>query len=83
MAGSNHYATHLFSYRFDGRQYTVDIVAKNESEAKERLNALAWAQYDGVLVARIPAGLGLFARLSVAIRNATNALFAPSDSRAR
>jgi hypothetical protein len=76
MAGSDNYATHLFSYRFNEREYTIDIVAKDADEAKERLKALNWAKYDGVLVARIPAGLGLFARLSVALRNATNTLFA-------
>ncbi|MDO8877754.1 MAG: hypothetical protein Q8M24_12010 [Pseudolabrys sp.] len=74
MAGSDQYATHLFSYRFDGHQYTVDIVAKDANEAKERLKALNWAKHDGVLVARIPAGLGLLARLSVAVRNATRAI---------
>jgi hypothetical protein len=77
MAVSNDYATHLFSYRFNGREYTIDIVAKNADEAKERLKALAWAKYDGVLVARIPAELGIFARLGVAVRNATNAVLAP------
>lgn len=74
--GSYKYATHLFSYRFEGREYTVDIVAKDADEAKERLKALAWAKYDGVLVARIPEGLGLVARISTAVRNALHAIFA-------
>ena len=74
MAVSENYATHLFSYRFHGRQYTVDIVAKDAAEAKERLKALAWATYDGELVARIPSGLGILARISVAVRNATHRL---------
>lgn len=78
MASSDQYPTHLFSYRFNGREYTVDILAKDADEAKERLKALAWAKYDGVLVARIPAvaGTGLLARLTVAVRNATQALLA-------
>ena len=76
MAGSDQYATHLFSYRFNGREYTVDIVAKDAEEAKERLKALAWAKYDGILAARIPntVGAGLLARLTVAARNAVQAL---------
>ena len=78
MAVSDQYPTHLFSYRFNGREYTVDILAKDAHEAKERLKALAWAKYDGVLVARIPEELGLFARLAVAARNATLTLFAKS-----
>ncbi len=63
------YATHLFSYRFDGREYTVDIVAKDADEAKERLKALAWAKYDGELVARVPAEVGPLARIVIAVRN--------------
>lgn len=69
MALENTYTTHLFSYRFEGKVYTVDIVAANADEAKARLKALAWAQYDGELVARIPARLGLLTRLTVAVRN--------------
>lgn len=58
------YKTHLFRYRFEGAEWAFDIVAKDADEAKERLKALAWAQYDGVLVARIPVPLsGWFRRL--------------------
>lgn len=71
MATSTHgYATHLFSYRFEGKTYTVDIVARDAAEAKERVKALTWAQYDGELVARVPATLGVPARIAVALRNA-------------
>jgi hypothetical protein len=72
MANTDQYPTHLFSYRFNGRDYTVDIVAKDAEEAKERLKALNWAKYDGELVARIPntVGAGVFTRLAVAVRNA-------------
>jgi len=74
MAKQQDHETHIFSYRFNGREYTIDIVAKDADEAKERLRALAWAQYDGVLVARIPAGLGPLARIAAAIRNATRTM---------
>lgn len=69
------YPVHLFSYRFEGREYTIDIPARDAAEAKERLKALAWAKYDGILVARIPAGLGFLARLTVAVRNVTKIAF--------
>ncbi len=69
------YATHLFSYRFNGRKYTIDIPATDENEAKERLKALAWAKYDGELVARVPVAVGPFARIAIAVRNATAAIF--------
>jgi hypothetical protein len=51
---SEHYQTHLFSYRFGDAFCTLQIKAKNADEAKERLKALAWATYDGVLVANVP-----------------------------
>lgn len=58
------YRTYLFSYRFDGAQWNFEIVAKTPEEAQERLKALGWATYDGVLVARIPAfGTGWIAKL--------------------
>lgn len=78
MAVSDTYATHLFSYRLNGKTYTVDIVAKDSAEAKERLKALAWAQYDGELVARVPASIGLLARIAVRLRNVTHTMFSRS-----
>ena len=63
------YETHLFSYRFDGSEWSIDIPARNADEAKRRLSALLHARYDGVLVARIPVALGPFAKLYAAFRN--------------
>jgi len=48
------YTTHLFSYRFGDARWSLEIKAKDASEARERLKALAWATYDGELVANIP-----------------------------
>jgi hypothetical protein len=69
FSSSHKYATHLFSYRFNGREFTIDIVARDEAEAKERLKALAFARYDGELIARVPQSAGFLARLKVALRN--------------
>lgn len=74
MALVGKYATHLFSYRFQDKTYTVDIVAKDAAEAKERLKALAWAQYDGELVARMPAKSGPLVRIAVLLRNVTHTI---------
>jgi hypothetical protein len=65
------YETHLFSYRFDDHEYTIDIIAKDADEAKARLKALAWAKYDGSLVTRISAapGAGMLVRALVPLRN--------------
>lgn len=66
--------THLFSYRFEGKQWELEIKAHNAKEAKARLSQLAFAQYDGVLVATIPAALGPLPVLATWIRNAAAAL---------
>lgn len=62
--------THLFSYRHEGKLWDVEIYARNADDAKARLSALAFAKYDGVLVAKIPAVLGPVAVLATWIRNA-------------
>lgn len=61
---------YLFRYRFEGTEWAVEIPARSPSEAKQRLSYLTFAQYDGELVAKIPASLGLIARITAAIRNA-------------
>ena len=45
--------THLFSYRFDGKLWELEIKARNAEEAKARLARLAFAKYNGVLVATV------------------------------
>jgi len=72
--GVDSFATHVFSYRYNGREYTIDVVAEDASDAKERLKMLAFARYDGELVARMPSNLGPIARAMVAIRNVTRAI---------
>ena len=75
MAVSGSFDTHLFSYRFNGLEYTVDIPAKDADEAKARLKALAWAYYDGVLVTRISGRKGAPIRFAVTVRNLLYGLF--------
>jgi hypothetical protein len=62
--------THLFSYRFDGKLWELEIKANSADEAKARLSQLAFAKYDGTLVATIPASLGAAAIVAIWIRNA-------------
>lgn len=66
--------THLFSYRFEGKQWELEIKASNAKEAKARLSQLTFAKYDGVLVATIPARFGPLAPLATWVRNAAVAL---------
>ncbi len=63
--------THLFSYSYNGAQYQLEIPASSAEEAKERLSRMLFANYDGVLVAKVPAlpPVSALIRPFVAIRN--------------
>lgn len=61
--------TYLFSYRHDGAEWAVEIQAASEADAKARVAKLAYASYDGELVAKVPASLGFIPRLLVSVRN--------------
>ncbi len=50
--------TYLFSYRYEGNQYSLEIPAENLREAKERLKVIPLATYDGILIAKVPAVSG-------------------------
>lgn len=66
--------THLFSYRYEGSEWILEIKAADEADAKARLGRLAFASYDGVLVAKIPAAIGPLAIAATWIRNAATSL---------
>ena len=63
------FGTYLFTYRHAGSHWTMEIQAANADDARERLKALAFAQYDGELLAKVPVTLSLPATLIVWIRN--------------
>jgi hypothetical protein len=54
---------HLFEYQHEGSTWTIEIPAKSEQDALERINRLQHAKYLGVLQMKLPVELGLFARL--------------------
>jgi len=64
------FQTHVFSYSHDGKQWEIEIPAKDADDARLRIGKLAYAHYDGVLVATIPASMGPLAKLVVWLRNA-------------
>lgn len=68
--------THLFTYRHEGKLWSLEIKANDEEDAKDRLKRLAFASYQGVLVANVPLFLGPLVPLAVWIRNATSRIFA-------
>jgi hypothetical protein len=43
----------LFEYRLHGAEWCLEIVAASPEEARERVKALAWAQYRGEVFATI------------------------------
>jgi hypothetical protein len=60
---------HSFTYTHDGAEWALRIMASSPEDARARIGRLTWARYDGEVVASVPAGLGLFARLAVVVRN--------------
>lgn len=70
------YKTYLFSYRHNGAEWNFEIQATSEADAKARVAKLAYASYDGELIAKIPASLGFIPRLMVSVRNTLSLLSA-------
>nr|WP_314486694.1 hypothetical protein [uncultured Kingella sp.] len=44
---------YLFSYRFGGKNWIVSVFATSPDEAKEKIKAVAHAEYDGEIMANI------------------------------
>jgi hypothetical protein len=68
--------THVFSYRHDGRHWQLTIKATDADDARARIGKLAYATYDGVQIARMPAALAPIGLLTLWIRNTAVSLFA-------
>lgn len=66
--------TFLFSYNYDGAQYSFEIPAYTLEEAKGRLSRLTFAKYDGELMCKIPAvaGVSIIVRLLAWLNNWSN-----------
>jgi hypothetical protein len=60
---------YLFSYGHDGARWQFEILATSPEDARARVSKLAYASYDGELIAKLPAHLGLAARMLVGVRN--------------
>lgn len=74
MPLDNTFKTYLFSYNYDGCSWCFEIQAENPEDARQRVSRLTFATYDGELVAKIPASLGLPAKAIIALRNSTHGL---------
>lgn len=56
--------SYLFEYYHDGSSWSLEIPARSEQEAKERVNKLSNAQYLGEIHLTIPRRYGVFARIA-------------------
>lgn len=63
---------YLFSYRFEGSEYSFKVPALNAAEAKARHSAMGLARYDGEIFATIPVperfGLGGIIRRALGVK---------------
>ena len=70
------YQTHMFTYRHDGAEWMLTLQATDANDARVRIGKLAYATYDGVVLAQMPTFLAPIGMLSVWARNAV-ATFLP------
>ena len=52
--GVEKYKTFLFTYNYDDAKWQLQIKAKTEEEARERVKRLYYAKYEGRLILTIP-----------------------------
>ena len=64
------FKTYLVSYNHVGARWVIELKAASEQDARQRLGKLVYGKIDGELMAAIPVGLGLLARVIVGLRNA-------------
>lgn len=57
---------YLFEYRYDGAEWSIEIMATSRADAEQRIRALTWARYKGELVAKIPVPAGNLIRRALA-----------------
>lgn len=67
------YKTFLFEYFHEGKSWLVEIPATSMDDAQARVNKLPLAKPLGEVFAKIPARLGLVARVACFVRNALSA----------
>jgi hypothetical protein len=68
-SNNNECGTYLFRYNHNGGSWSFEIKADSPDDALQRVGRLAFATYEGEVVARVPASLGVPARFLVFARN--------------
>lgn len=56
----------LFTYRYEGSEYGLDVIASSPAEAKARVQQMALARYDGEIFATVKVP-GLLAKIIMAL----------------
>jgi hypothetical protein len=67
--------TYLFSYGHADACWSFEIQAESPEDAKLRVSRLAFAHYDGELIAEAPVSLGPIEKATVSLRNWLSPLF--------
>lgn len=60
----------LFSYRYEGAEWNVEIPAQSWEDAKRRVSALTSARCEGEVIVRMSPAFGRLARITSSIQNA-------------
>jgi hypothetical protein len=72
LVGDKKYNQYLFEYRFNDAHWGIEITATSPVEAKERLKALAWANYKGEVAMKLAVpGASLIERIMTRFRQYT------------
>ena len=69
MSDLDEFKEYVVHYNYGNSQWGVVIKARDFADAERRLYAIGHGTIGGELVATIPAGMGLFVRLAVWLRN--------------
>lgn len=66
---SNEYRTYLFNYNHSDAIWGVEIQATSPEDARQRIARVAFASYQGEIIAKVPAVAAVPTRAFVAVRN--------------
>jgi hypothetical protein len=61
--------TYLFSYRHQDAEWSFEVQADDERDARVRVYKMGMARFDGALIVKVPTYVGLVMRPIVWLRN--------------
>jgi hypothetical protein len=72
----NEFETYLVAYRYEGKEWNLQIPARSFDDARQRIGQLALGRVEGVVIASVPAVFSPFVALAAFIQNALSRAFA-------